>query len=368
MNEPHRLRYANQIVGAFLLVVLLIAMFLAVLLLRTGDYFVQHDHYWIEINQSELDGLRRGIEVTMLGQRVGEIESVQYVDDTNRVRVNLIIDSKHSDQIFETSILVPDRKFGLGTPVLAIQRGEIPGQTPKPLPPGSRIDAYQNQTDRVDQMARGVDSVSDSVRKIQQKLDPTMTSVDDAANDFSSSIANSMNPAFDRVETASKSFTKTNEVLRPDAIATLEAVRSATTDLQQRVGTLTDKIQLLVERDVQKTLADVQQSSNDVSKAAAQVGRTAEDANQEIADALSTVQRAAESVQKLAEETRDVVRIVRSEADDLPGTTARVNDTVHDTQDLVEEIRGHWLLQRTSRRGMPTAPISPAGIRAGVGR
>ena len=368
MNEPYRLRYANQLVGAFLLVVLLIGIILAILLLRAGNYFVQQDRFWIEINQSELDGLRRGIEVTMLGQSVGEIESVQYVDSSNRVRVNLIIDSRYSDQIFETSILVPDRKYGIGTPVLAIQRGENDGQVQKPLTPGSRIDAYQNQNDRLEQMARDVTSVSDSVSRVQQKLDPTMTSLDNAAVNVSQSFSRSINPAFDRVGTASKEFEKTNEILRPDAMETLQVVRTATADLQQRIGALTEQVQLLVQQDVKKTLDEVQRSSDEVSKAAMQVNQTADDANQEIADALSTIQRAAESVQKLSEETREVVRIVRREADDLPGTTARVNDTVNDTQDLVEEVRGHWLLRRSSQRGTPTVPISPSGVRAGFGR
>lgn len=368
MNEPYRLRYANQLVGAFLLVVLLIGIVLTILLLRAGNYFVQQDRFWIEINQSELDGLRRGIEVTMLGQSVGEIESVQYVDSSNRVRVNLAIDSKYSNQIFESSVLVPDRKFGIGTPVLVFQRGENVDGPPKPLPPGSRIDAYRNQTDRIDQMARDVTSVSESVFQVQQKLDPAVDSVEQAASDFSQTIANSMNPAFNRIENASKEFEKTNQTLRPDAIKTLEAVRTATTDLQQRIATLTDKVQLLVEQDVKKTLSKVQQSTDQVNRTAMRVGQTADEANQEIADALSTVKKAADSVQKLAEETREVVRIVRGEANDLPGTTARVNDTVNETQDLVEEIRGHWLLNRTSKRGTSTVPLSPSGVRAGFGR
>ena len=49
MNEPYRLRYANQIVGAFLLVVLLIAMVLAVLLLRA-----EMDDVLTEPHQSEV--------------------------------------------------------------------------------------------------------------------------------------------------------------------------------------------------------------------------------------------------------------------------------------------------------------------------
>ena len=355
-------------VGAFLLVVLLIGIVLAVLLLRASDYFVEKNNYWIEIDQSELDGLRRGVEITMLGQSVGEIQSVQYVDASNRVRVNLAIAAKYADQIFESSVLVPDRKFGVGTPVLELRRGNLGGNEMIPLEPGSRITAYHNEADRIDQVAREVESVSDSVLKIQQKLDPALTSVDRAAVDFGESVTTSLNPALEQVKTASSAFEESNEVIRPDAIATLEAVRTATTDLQQRVGTLTETIQSLVENDMQETLADVRQSTDDVSDAARQIGNTADSTNQEIANALVTVKQAAESVRRLAEETREVVRIVRREADDLPGTTARVNDTVNDTQDLVDEVRGHWLLRRSSKRGRPTTTISPSGVRVGVGR
>lgn len=368
MNEPYRLRYANQIVGAFLLVVLLIGLVLTVLLLRSGDYFAKQNRYWFEIDQSQLDGLRRGIEVTMLGQRVGEVQSVQYVDATSRVRINLAIDAKQSDQIFESSILVPDRKFGVGTPMLSIRRGPMATANAVPLAPGSPITIARDDTDSVDQVTREVKSVSGSVEKIQQKLDPTLSTVDKTATEFSETITGRMNPAFDRVKTASEEFRQTNVAIRPDAIATLEAIRTATADLQQRVGTLTAEIQNLVNRDVRQTLQNVQQSTDQVSAAAKQVSRTAEDSNEEIASALLTVQKAAESVQQLAEETRQVVRIVRREADDLPGTTARINDTTSETQDLVEEIRGHWLLRGTSRRGQPTAPVPPSTIRSGMGR
>ena len=127
MNDPYRLRYTNQAVGVFLLVILFLLLAFSVLVLRAGDYFVEKDRYWIDIPQEDIRDLYKGAEVMILGERAGEIESIRYIDATDKVRVNLSIDPNMSDQIFADSIVRQDRKFGLGTPILMIRRGETDG-------------------------------------------------------------------------------------------------------------------------------------------------------------------------------------------------------------------------------------------------
>lgn len=75
MSDPYRLRYTNQAVGVFLLVILLLLIGLSVLVLRAGDYFVEQDHYWIEVPQEDIRDLYKGTEVMILGERAGEIDA-----------------------------------------------------------------------------------------------------------------------------------------------------------------------------------------------------------------------------------------------------------------------------------------------------
>ncbi len=92
MNEPYRLRYTNQIVGAFLVIVLLFVIVLLAVLLRAGNFLADQQNYWIEASQNDIGDLRKGAEVVILGERAGTVTDIQYVAQGDRVRVDLGID------------------------------------------------------------------------------------------------------------------------------------------------------------------------------------------------------------------------------------------------------------------------------------
>lgn len=346
MNEPYRLRYTNQAVGVFLLLILALLLVLSILVLRAGDYFVEKDLFWIEIPQEDIRDLYKGAEVMILGERAGTIESIRYVDASDMVRVNLSIDPKMSKQIYSDSIVRQDRKFGLGSPILMIRRGMAAGDSRQPLPPGSALTNYEGELDRVDKITRQVETVSESIRLIQEQLDPTLLSVTAASDQLKSTLSGNAEPALSETERAADSFFRTNEELRPKASETLDSIQVATETLQQEISELTDR---------------VANSADSVRNAADSITQTSEDTNREIAETLASLRRAAEEVRKLAVQTQDLVRVARGEAEDLPGTTERFNETVSDTQDMVGEIRNHWLL-RNSRGSSQT--LSP-GTRGG---
>lgn len=363
MNEPYRLRYTNQIVGVFLLVLLLFLIVLALLLLRAGDYFAERKTYWFEIPQEEVRDLHPGIEVMILGKRAGQIEDIQYVADSDRVRIELAIDEAFADQVFANSIIVPDRKYGVGAPILNLRRpsGKEVAQPSVPLPSGNQIATFRTQDDRIEQMAREVETVAASVRKIQEQLTPTLATIGKTSTGIDTSMSETITPAFKTANRAADSFFTTNEQLRPVADETMRVIRESTQALREQVGDLTAQVQALVNQELKQTLADVSATAETVDK-------VSEDTSQNITETLQVLAKAAEQVRLLAEETRQVVRIVRAEADQLPGTTTRVNDTVSDTQDLVGEIRDHWLLRNSNRRPSGSSQVSPSSLRGGVAR
>lgn len=335
MNDPYRLRYTNQAVGVFLLVILSVLILLSILVLRAGDLLVEKDHYWIEIPQDDIRDLYKGAEVMILGERAGEINSIRYVDSTNMVRVNLSIDPDMSKQIYSDSIVRQDRKFGLGTPILMIRRGEESSEMRWPLLPGSILENYESESDRLDSVVAQVEVASNSMRLIQEQLAPTLHSMTAASDQLQSTLAIRAEPMLSETQKAASSFMETSEALRPKSIETLKVVQEATRTMQEKVTFLS---------------REVAQSADSVRLAADSMAKTSDETNQEIARTLASLRDAADQVQRLAVQTQDLVRIVRGEADDLPGTTERLNETVSDTQDLVGEIRGHWLL-RNSRGG-----------------
>ena len=345
MSDPYRLRYTNQAVGVFLLLILLFLIALSVLVLRAGDYFVEKDHYWIEVPQEDIRDLYKGTEVMILGERAGEIDSIRYSDTTDMVRLNLSIDPKMSSQIFVDSVVRQDRKFGLGTPILMIRRGVTGGAERTRLLPGSALQNYEGESDRLDAVANQVETVSESIRLMQEQLEPTLLSMTAASDQLRSTLATSTEPALNETRKAASSFLETNETLRPKSVETLDSVQQATQVMQDKVTALT---------------RDISKSADSVRLAADSVARTSEETNQDLARTLASFREVAEQVRRLAIQTQELVSVIRSEANDLPGTTERLNETVSDTQDLVGEIRGHWLLRNSrdpsQRRGGSVRP------------
>jgi len=368
MNEPYRLRYTNQIVGVFLMIVLLLVIALLVVLLHARNLLTEQDNYWIEISQAQVSDLNRGSEVMILGERAGMVEEVHYIEQSDQVRVNLSIDAQWSDQIFEDSFIDLEHKFGLGTPILVIRRGGSGDRPPVPLGPGNQLVNFRGEIDRVEQMSQELESASKSIRLIQQQLSPTLTDISSAANRFSGSLEKTVDPAFSQTIKASASLYQTSEEIRPETLETLQAIRAATKNLESRFETLTENVQKLVEKDMRETLVEVRESTDDISAAAKSVNQTSQDVNKDVADTLLTLRDAVDQVHKLAVDTQNLVRVLRREADDLPGTTARINNTANDAQELVGEIRSHWLLRRYTTHGKPTSQVSPSSIRPGAAR
>jgi len=368
VNEPYRLRYTNQLVGWFLLAMLAFLIVASILVLRAGDYFVKQDPYWIEVPQEEIGDMHKGAEVMILGERAGQIESIRYINGTNRVRVNLAIDPKMSGEIFQDSVVRQERKFGVGSPILVIRRATMKSDQSNPLTPGNQLVNFQGESDRLDQMAREVESVSTSIRLIQERLDPTLTSVAAATEKLKSTLGETADPALRETEKAASSFYETNEALRPKTQETLDVIQSATSNLEGKVVGLTDQLSELVETDVRDTLTDVRRSTDSVRVAADTLTKTSVDVNEDVVKTLATLRDAAEQVQALAVQTQQLVRVLQGEADQLPGTTERVNETVGDAQELVGEIRSHWLLRRYSNQGRPSSQVSPSAVRGGAVR
>ena len=361
MTEPYRLRYTNQLVGGFLLLILMLAIGFSVILLRVGDYFVQKYPYWTEISQQAATDLERGAEVLILGQYAGNVTRIGYVPGSDQVRIDFEIDAQMTGQVFTDSYVTLERQFGVGKPFITVRRGAPNGQPMVPLQPESRLRSLEGDSDRFDQVTRQIESVSESIRLIQQQLDPVLSDMRETAERFQGTLNNAVDPTLTQVNETAVSVKRTSDDVRPEMLDSLRSLRSTS-------ETLETKIVQLVDQDLQSTLADVSRSTQELTVAARSVSTTSDAVNQDMSATLLEIRQAAQQVQQLALETRNLVRVVRAEADDLPGTTARINDTVSEAQDLVGEIRGHWLLRRYSKKSQPSEQIPPQSVRRGIQR
>ena len=186
------------------------------------------------------------------------------------------------------------------------------------------------------------------------------------------SLAERFDPAAERTGRAFDAVEQLSAEARPELIATLKQIRLSTERVEEQFRQLSDRIDRLVDDEIREAVVQLRQSATAAKGAAENVGQTAGTVQQEtqksseqIARTLETLRETAELIQQLTNETRQVVSIVRREAEELPGTTRRINETATDTQELVGDIQNHWLLRRSRGQRAPTNQVPPSSIRSG---
>jgi len=357
MNEVYRLRYTNQIVGSFLLVFLVFLIVLSFTVLRLGNRFGAKDLYWIEASEADVHELHPGTEVLILGKPVGEVLDLNYLADGHGVKVEIQLSRQKESLVFEDSIVRLERKFGVGTPVLVIRRDSRDAAGSQPLEANQRINYFSSDLDRVDQLSDQMEQITQTFKEIQQVAEPTLESMKTTGERFQGSLDESVDPAFRTSQLASESFVETNQQLQ------------VTTDkLEKQVSALMSRADNLLKKDVQETLSAIQQSNQVIEQTAAQVGATSRTLDREMVETLQVVRETSETVRELAMQTQSLVSVLNDEADDLPGTTNRVNNTMSEAQQLVQEIRSDWLLGRYRQESSGTEQLNPSTIRGGTAR
>lgn len=355
MNEVYRLRYTNQIVGAFLLVFLILLLVLSFTVFRLGNRFGAKDRYWIETAEADVHELHPGTEVLILGKPVGEVLDLNYLEDGRGVRVDLQLTRQKTPQIFRDSIVRLERKFGVGTPVLVIRRDSSQKRSSQTLTPDQKIEYFSSDLDRVDQLTEQVRQITKSFQEIQQVAEPTLESVRETGERLQGSLDQAVDPAFQKSQVASDSFLETNQ-----------QIRATTENLESQIAAFVNRADRMLDIEVSKTLRSIQQSNGVIEQAATQVEMTSKSLDTEVIDTLRIIQEASETVRQLAEQTQGLVEVLNEEAEDLPGTTNRVNNTMSEAQQLVQEIRSHWLLRRYRQEPRANELLSPSAIRGGA--
>jgi ABC-type transporter Mla subunit MlaD len=158
MPEPLRLRFVNQIVGIFVLALLAVVVAFSLLLLRAKGRSASHVEFEIRIAQGELDGLRKGTEIEILGQPAGRIDRISYADQGNQVILGLAIKEQYSRQIFTDSTVHVRHRYPASLVYLEILRGERSETPLVAVAPEQPIEIkhFQPHQDRIDELGNEI--------------------------------------------------------------------------------------------------------------------------------------------------------------------------------------------------------------------
>jgi ABC-type transporter Mla subunit MlaD len=303
------------------------------------------------IQQGDLDGLRQGTEVIILGQSAGRVTKIEYVGRGTELRMSLTLKENFKDSLYTDSIVRLRRHFGVGEPYLEIIRG--PKSTEKlPLPHNGqvvRFATFEPEQDRVDQLSAQMIEVSRTIAKVEHSLVPALESINQAAVAMKSTYSDSVGPAANKIGTSSEKVAVSAQKSQERLEGTLFRFEQTADRIDQSMQVVEDRINGLTD--------DAKKAVNQIEKSAKQFG----DGSTELkAQGVA----AFKEMQNLMLDGRQMVGSIK---DDVPTAVENMNDTAAGAADVVEGMKQHWLLRRYIRSSPTSTQTPPSGIRGGGG-
>jgi len=328
MNKPVKLRYANQLVGAFVLIVALFVAGIIIFVARQQEWGAPTFRLHAFIADEALDGLRKGTEVVLLGQKAGEISSIDYFYDPASPDNDLEITMVLRRVPFQEQILAGSEAHirhhlaGAGDAYLEIKRGPRGGRV---LDDGDILPIVPEPT------------TTDRFEEIEHKIERIALSFE--------AVRDSMLPALQNINTFAVQGQASN--------AQLQHVLSDFEDVSPRLRPLADKADAV--------LTDMENFTPRLDPLANQ----AQDVLADLQDVGPRLRPLTDRAQEVLDESKEITDSIRSETDQLSGTVRSVRDTVDSAQDVLDAMRSHWLLRRYIKQPHPDPTIPPAEVGRG---
>jgi ABC-type transporter Mla subunit MlaD len=350
MDDSFRLRYVNQLTGVFILFVIVGLLLFTLYLVRVKELFATRLPYQVVMPQKELDGLREGTEVYILGKSVGHVSEIEYQPGSNDVRMTLMIKEESRDKIFTDSELTMRRKFGVGEPYLEILRGEASQrvlQHDDPETP-ARFSRFVPDEDKLNMLA-------EKITNIEEALLPMINSARITSRNANKQMNEVMVPTLNQFRESTVSIEGSVNKMERKANKTMTRFEQSAETLDDSVARMKKSV-VTLEGDTKSTLASIRRTSNNTSRQVDEIEANVEATLKKISDASDKAGNA-------ADDARDLIQVLKEEADDLPGTVNRFNNTLSNAQETIDGINRHWLLRRYVDQEERSQRLSPSGVR-----
>ncbi|QDT09187.1 PDZ domain-containing protein [Planctomycetes bacterium K23_9] len=329
MTEVFRQRNAQRIVGTSILLLLIVAAATILLLLHKNEFFSESNEYYLQADQSQLRGLRKSMDVRILGEPVGTVNDISYVGSSNEVRLTMQVKVHEDDTknvIWENSQIVVARSFGIGEPYLEIERGiDLLGAIVSNL-----LDQEANAIRTAGAKARGV--------KIQRLVEGSPAQQaelkkGDIITSFNGAPVNNLGELYDymsRVARGSQLFVGIHGREYPVAVTAKlvepKRLEAGGTIIQfqpepDRLEELTSKLSL-----VQESIANVESSMVDT------LGETNKNMTDSLVPTLNQFMKTGESLEKTSDDVRDKTLKRVGE------TLARIDESTRVFNDKLDQI------------------------------
>lgn len=283
MSKPFKFRYVNEIVGTFVLLVMLALVAGIILAGRAQDWFEKVHEIQLILPVEGSLGLQKGAEVQILGTSVGRVERIRVRDDGSMSGL-MTVKGDFIRFVRADSRALVKKKFGVaGDSFVEITKGQGADLGDEP----ALVAVKDTELTEIAQ---------DILKQIQDATLPAIQEYTQLAADLRSADGPLMKllahleqitGALERGEGSA------GQLLRDPA-----AAREIQRILAQVNAALAE---------VQEILADVKATTAQIPPMAAKVGR---------------------------------------EVDDLPGTVVQTQETIREAERLIEGIQQHWIIRK----------------------
>ena len=329
MAKPFKFRYVNEIVGGFVL--------LTVALLVTGVLLVGHYQDWftpvyrvhlIFPPQGSLD-LRKGSEVKILGAVVGGVEKIKIEDDDSMSGEMLIKGDAFRFVRTDSKVVVKKQFVVTGDAYIEIIKGSGPR-----LASGGKL-SVTNDTQIFEIAQQLLDQVREAVIPLIGQIRLTAEEYGGLASDLRS----------------------------PDG-----PLLKLTDNLGQLITSLKSS-----DGPLMKILGDLQAISSGLKNGEGTAGKllrdpaTADEVNRilkQVNESIAQVQKILDDVKKTTAQLPPMASRVGHETDDLPGLVLQTQETIRQSQRLIDGIQKLWPISSKISQPQPTQLIPPSDIGA----
>ena len=310
MTPSFRFRYTNQLVGVFVLLVVLLLAAGVLLAGRAQRWFEAVYEIGITFPPEGTFGLQRGAEVHILGTPVGTVDRI-YVDEMDRMHGVMRVRGEFVRFVREDSEAVVKRKFGIaGDAFVEIAVGSAGPLAMDPVP-----------TIPLRRDTEIVEIVTEMVERVEGAILPAIDEAVVTLQEYRE-LARQMHTADGELQ---RSLAHVREILRG-----LEAGEGSA-GIWLRDPSLAGEVQRIAER-------------------TAALAEEAEAAAGQVRDILSDVQAVSRRLPAAAD-------LLEGELRDMPGTILQSRAALREAEDVLAGVQRHWLLRRYMDERVPLRTI-----------
>jgi phospholipid/cholesterol/gamma-HCH transport system substrate-binding protein len=351
-----RYRFANQVVGIFVILALALTVALIILMGANQRWFKKNYYYHAQFTTAS--DLSTGMAISFRGFTIGKVTDITLTDDNN-VDVEFYIQEEYIDKVRENSLIQL-----VSSPIGGGQLVFHQGATPTPPPPeGSLIPNYESKQGF---RLREEDQVivlrnTDPIAQALSQLDPILLNVDRVLSNLAV-LTDDLNAAFQGDTSGPLGGVLVSaEAAVMELQATVVRVNQVIESTTAEVDALLVEVQGITNT-LEATTAELRDPTGLIPRLLDPSGSIAtllDDDNQlfnQVTGIISDLETSIGSLQGSIAQVEEFTEFLNTAQPQISGILEEGRQTLDSGQDVIESLRNNPLL----RRGVPEAEEQPS--------